>query len=167
MRVRGLFLAVSAVVASVAMAADRPLPKPGLWEITVSSEGSPRPPRTSRMCVDAATLGLLEKAGGGVGQLMCSRNDVRVVGKQVIADSVCKVESSTATTHTVISFDGNTAMRTDIHSHYEPAFVGKTDTSSVQTSRWIGECGADMKPGDVLIQGGIKINVNQLTPARR
>ncbi len=143
-------------------AADRPQLKEGLWEMTLVTAGSRRPPRTFKVCVDAKTLSLFERLGQTGPSEACSRNAVRTEGSRVIADAVCKIDTSQVTSHTEITYEGNTAFRTEIHAHYDPAFLGKTDSSSVRTAKWIGVCGADMHPGEVTTGAGIRLNLNEL-----
>jgi hypothetical protein len=145
---------------SGAMAADRPQLKPGLWEMALTVAGSRRPPRTYRLCVDAKTLSVFDRLAQSGPSQACSRNTVRTEGSRVIADAVCKVETSQVTTHTEITYQSETAFRSEIHAHYEPAFFGTTDSNSVRTAKWIGACSPDMHPGDVTTEAGIKLNLN-------
>ena len=48
------------LAAGLALAAELPKRKPGLWEMTLSSPDSKRPPRSARYCIDAATEALLD-----------------------------------------------------------------------------------------------------------
>lgn len=145
-----------------ATAADRPRLKEGLWEMTLVTAGSRRPPRTFKLCVDAKTLSLFDRLAQTGPSEGCSRNTVRTEGSRVIADAVCKLESSQVTSHTEIAYESDTAFRTEIHAHYEPPFLGKTDSSSVRTAKWVGACGPNMRPGEVTTETGIKLNLNEL-----
>ena len=143
-----------------ATAADRPQLKPGLWEMTLVTAGSRRPLQTLKVCIDANTLSVFERLGQTGPSGACSKNTVRTEGSKVIADAVCKFDTSQITSHTETTYEGETAFRTEIHAHYEPAFLGKTDSSSVRTAKWVGACGGDMHPGDVTTEAGIKLNLN-------
>jgi hypothetical protein len=158
-------LAIGCVVAGQAHCADVLQHRPGLWEMSVQSADSNRPARAYRLCLDASTEANLLQLAGAMPKEMCSKSGTRLEGAQRISDSVCSIGSSQATTHAVVTFDGDTAFRADIRIHYEPAFLGKTDSTVTQTGRWTGSCGAGMQPGDVVTATGMKLNLNHLPGA--
>ena len=60
---------------------------------------------------------------------------------------------SQQTAHSVTTFDGDSAYTTVIEAKYDPPFLGKTGTKLAQTGKWLGECGPDLKPGDMVVNG--------------
>jgi hypothetical protein len=109
------------------------------------------PPQVQRVCLDAATDALLYKFSEEAGRKMCSKFDVRTAGGKVEVDSVCKLGDSQMSSHTVMSFQGDTSYHEDITVHYDPPLRGKTaDSRSTQDGKWLGACAADMKPGDMV-----------------
>jgi hypothetical protein len=158
-------LAMACVVADQAHCADPSLHRPGLWEMSVQSADSNQTARAYRLCLDAATEGNLLRLAGAMPKETCSRSGTRIEGAQRISDSVCSIGSTQATTHAVVTFDGDSAFRAEIRVHYEPAFFGKTDSTVTQTGRWTGSCGTGMQPGDVLTSTGMKLNLNHLPGA--
>jgi hypothetical protein len=151
----------------VAVAADFPSHKPGLWEMTIGVSQTGTPPVTERMCLDAATDQLILKMAGGINQRMCSRTDLHSAGGKVVVDTTCHVGTSTVTGHSVTTFVGNTSTHTETTMHYDPPMRGKSDGSSTQDGKWIGACPADMKPGDMLISNPslpqpIRMNINDM-----
>jgi hypothetical protein len=103
------------MAASVALMAetDQLFRKPGLWLVT-RTIGPAGAPMTSRMCVDAATDAALHKYAMGFTAKDCSKNDVKIDGKQITIDAVCTAVGTQMTTHSVTTFTGDTAFHTDI-----------------------------------------------------
>jgi hypothetical protein len=87
-------------------------------------------------------------------------------GSQVITDTVCNIAQSQVTSHTVMTFESPTSFTIEIHSHFDPALFGKTESNSTQTGKWLGACPADMKPGDMLSPNGVKINLNSMLESK-
>jgi Protein of unknown function (DUF3617) len=146
---------------TVSLADDLPHLKPGLWLISSGSSHSHRP-RTSKLCVDHSTLGLMVSAGATMEHANCSRNERHFTGATMISDSVCRIGESESTTHAVVTYHGDTAYDIETHAHYAPPFFGRSDSTSHQSARWIGACPADMKPGDMLTPEGMKMNLGKV-----
>jgi Protein of unknown function (DUF3617) len=153
------------LVTADARADDLPARKPGLWEITIQSDRAPakRPMGAVQQCMDEATEKLMRDFGGGGAKRDCARQDMRREGGKLVVDSVCKIDvgagSSTATTHAVISGDFNTAYHMESHSTYSPPFMGHADGAMTMDAKWLGPCQAGQKPGDVIMPGGMKMNL--------
>jgi hypothetical protein len=81
-----------------------------------------------------------------------------VSGNTVTVDTVCQVDRLRSTSHTVITTISDTAYHHVAAVHFDPALFGRTDITSAMDGRWIGACGADMRPGDVITPMG-KINL--------
>jgi hypothetical protein len=151
-------LALSAMAALAACAAiaavgdfNFPSRKPGLWELSRSASNPKYPPQVQRICLDEATDRMLYQIGEGAGRKLCSRFDVRTADGTVIVDSICTLGNSHVTSHNVFSFRGNAAYHEDLSAHYDPPLSGKIqDAHTTQDGKWVGECTADMKPGDIV-----------------
>jgi hypothetical protein len=152
--------ALAAIFCSAALADDYPPRKPGLWVLTVGTEGTPV--HTMQMCIDAATDQIFHSVGTDLRAKHCAQNDVKVNGSVVTSDSVCKIRGTTVTTTATTNFNGDSAYHTDVKSHFDPALLGKTDETMTQDGKWTGPCPANMKPGDMVLANGIKINVKTL-----
>jgi len=153
------------VTAAVALTAQANLPKrkAGLWEITMTIDGNKIPMPTAKMCIDAATDAEFYKVGTGMAQSACSKRDIQVNGNVVTVDSICSFNGSrTSTTHATTTFAGDSAYRTEAKIHYEPPLMNKSDTEVAQDGKWVGACAADMQPGDIVMPGGVKLNVKDM-----
>jgi hypothetical protein len=146
----------------VVRAQDFPTRKAGLWEIAMTMSGGQMPPQQTKMCIDAATDAELFKLGMNASQGMCQRHDMKRDGGTVTVDAECKMGDTTASTHAVTTFTGDTAYHTDINTKFDPPMAGHAASVMVQDAKWTGPCPADMQPGDIEMANGIKMNVKQM-----
>jgi hypothetical protein len=148
-------LALALLLTPVLARADAPpARKAGLWEVTTSREGAPAM-RKVQMCLDAASQNKFSAMGHEARKsLKCRKTEGHRSGNVFTLDSVCKVMGSTQTMHTVITFDSEDEYTTEISTHTAPPLKhGRADTKMTQHGRWLGPCGPDMKPGDMMING--------------
>ena len=152
---KALFLA--AAIATPAQATDLPARKPGLWEVKTSIEGSPRA-LTVQQCVDASTDQMLQSSAGPFSAAACPDREVKKSDASMSIDSRCSLGGKPATAHAVVagSFDSAYTMTVTSEGGGLPAVKMTID------SKWLGACAADQKPGDVIMSGGVKINVPEL-----
>jgi hypothetical protein len=155
-----------AAVASSTFAADAPKRKAGLWEITQNIEGTPlgaMPP--IQQCIDARTDDLMQQQGRSMAKTNCSQSDVKRDGNRVVVHTACKVGASTATSDGVFTGDFDSNYHADLKTKYSPPFQGIAELAMTIDAKWLGPCGADMKPGDISI-GGMKFNPAQMLGQR-
>jgi len=146
-------------------AQDLPARKPGLWQVTMLTASSKMPPQQMKYCLDAATDAALYKMGMSAVQGMCSRNDIHRSGNVVTIDTECKMGEMLVTSHSTMTFVGDTANHTDIQTHFDPPMMGRSDSSMTRDATWAGPCPADMQPGDIVMANGMKMNLNSM-PAK-
>ncbi len=110
---------------------------------------------TSLMCIDAATdREMMDYALKRAGDC---KNAVKRQGTTYTVDSECTVSGTAVKSKTVISGDFSSA--------YTARTEGTMGTESMlitQTAKWKGADCAGMKPGDISLFGGIKINIKQM-----
>jgi len=145
-----------------AFAADLPVLKSGLWELSRSTGAQPETKRLTTMCLDESVQAQMREFGLGVAKELCSKSDRRVEGNRLIIDAVCKLGVTTMTTHSVMTFSGNTAYHTDASATYDPPMKNMTDASSSIDGKWIGECKAGQQPGDITLESGQTINIKSM-----
>lgn len=153
-----LGLAMAFAVTSGAFSDEMPHRKAGLWELTTQPPGMPHAIQ-SKLCLDASTDVALQDYGPGGGKADCSKRDVKREGNQTIIDSQCLANGSTVTTHTVLTWTGDTAYHMENQSHWDPPFMGKADHGTTQDAKWLGECPEGMAPGDMTMANGMTINI--------
>src|SRR4051794_34725013 len=156
--------------AGPALAIDMPSRKPGLWQLTMNFEGGKVPTQTMKHCIDAETDKLMNSPAGSMGREQCTQNNVQRVGSTVVIDSVCKFGNMTNISHAVASGDFNSNYTVQVDSKREggPAVPGGAPgtTKMMITAKWLGGCEAGQKPGDMIMEGGMKVNVRELQQMR-
>jgi uncharacterized protein DUF3617 len=148
---RCLLLAILCLFGTAAAAQDMPRRKSGLWEISVSMQQMGAP-MVSRQCVDQSTNDMSRQSSRG-GKEKCSKTSVRREGGNVVVDSVCQVEGSTATSHGVFSGDFNSAYKGDMTTKFAPPLHGMAESKMNFQARHVGPCAPGQKPGDAAVQG--------------
>jgi hypothetical protein len=137
-----------------------PSRKAGLWEQTMNSE---KMHQTVSMCIDTALDQKMKVWGSQSGKSNCSEEKIsQHLGGGYEFHAVCAMgESGTITS------DGQATG--DFGSHYTVALTSTTSGSPMAQANgvhkmsidavWKGPCPADMKPGDMMLPGGMKFNV--------
>jgi hypothetical protein len=163
-----LVLIAFAATASSAIAAPLELPtrKAGLWELKMAFEGRNLPPQTLQHCTDAATDKQMTSLAGNMRQ-DCSKQDMQKSGNTITVDSVCAIQGATITSHAVITGDFNSAYTVKVTSKRSggpsvPGMPAEATTNMTIDAKYTGACKADQKPGDMIMPGGQKINVNDM-----
>ena len=134
---------------AAAASSDTPQRKSGLWEMKMSGGHMPGG-MTMQQCVDQKSddISKMQQAKSN-----CTKNVVRREGDKIVAESVCKVEGTTATTRTVFTGNFDSAFKADIRSTYDPPMHGMRESSSMMEAKWLGPCAAGQKAGDVVMPG--------------
>jgi hypothetical protein len=67
------------------------------------------------------------------------------------------------TSHSEITGDFNSAytVRSTSHSERGPSALPRDSTTTIE-AKWLGACKGDQKPGDIMMPGGIKMNVKDM-----
>ena len=149
--IRFLAFPVLLLGAASVLAQDAPKRKSGLWEISMTSPQMPGP-MVSRQGVDEKTDDMGKSASRG-GPEKCSKKSVRREGGNVIVESVCQVEGSTATTRGVFTGDFNSSYKGEMTTKFAPPMNGMAETRMNFQARHTGPCAPGQKPGDVAVQG--------------
>jgi hypothetical protein len=160
--IRLLLPLAALLLAAPARAADPPLPplRPGLW---VQSIGLGGRPMEVRACIDAQTLRRMWDRGLMMGTQDCARRDVARTATGYTLDLMCRIADRTMTGHGVITATGDTDFHMDLHSRIDPPFPAMPGEQSVaMDGRWSGPCPADMRPGDMVMPGGLRMNVDRM-----
>jgi hypothetical protein len=155
----GLF----AALAPDAGAVEMPVRKPGLWEMKTMRTGSPVPEMTIQHCTDETTDKDMASTFSPVSKDMCSKQDVQKTATGYVSDSVCSVAGMSITSHAEITGDFNSAytVRSTSHTDRGPAAAPRDSTATIE-AKWLGACKPDQKPGDILMPGGIKMNIKDM-----
>ena len=135
--------------------------KAGLWEQTVSMA---QMTQSTKVCLDAATDKQMTWWGSQAAKSTCAEQNITAhPGGGWDFHSVCKSPGGGTTTS-----DGTASG--DFNSHYKVDVTSTTAGGPMPQANgvhkisieatWQGPCPADMKPGDMEMPGGMKINMN-------
>lgn len=132
--------------------------KAGQWEIALEMAGAPA--MTMQMCIDAATDRMLQESGTATPGSQCANTDARQENGSYIVESVCTINGARTRSRAVMTGDFDSAYTVDITSTTEGGDTGMPPHSTLrQVATWKGACPAGMAPGDMVMPGGMKINV--------
>ena len=145
-----------------ATAVELPVRKAGLWEMKVLSGGSV-PEMTMQQCTDEATDKDMSTAMSPVAKEMCSKQDIQKTSAGYVTDSVCAIAGTTIKSKAEITGDFNSAYTVKSSSHSEGGMGGAPrDSTTTIEAKWVGACKGDQKPGDIMMPGGMKMNVKDM-----
>jgi hypothetical protein len=149
--------------ASNAGAVDLPVRKAGLWEMKVLHTGSSAPEMTMQHCTDETTDKEMATSFSPLGKDVCSKQDIQKTATGYVTDSVCGIAGMSIKSHAEITGDFNSAYTVKSTSRGEggPAGAARDSTTTIQ-AKWLGACKADQKPGDIMMPGGMKMNIKDM-----
>jgi len=142
-----------------ALAQDFPKLKPGLWEMERSAERGAQHPNRMTMCLDDTVQKEMFDMGAGAMKGMCSKHEFKMSGNRGTGDFICDFGGSRMHSKSTMQMTGNTGYRTEIHTTYDPPFMGQRETTTVLSARHVGACKPGQRPGDMLLPNGQTLNV--------
>ena len=159
-----LSLSVAGLLAPIsAGAVELPVRKAGLWEMKVQNAGAPKPEMTMQQCTDETTDKDMSTSFSPMAKEICSKQDIQKTATGYVSDSVCGVAGMTIKAHAEIIGDFNSAYTVKSTSHSEGGMAGTgRDNSTTIEAKWLGACKPDQKPGDIVMPGGMKMNIMDL-----
>src|SRR5438309_5836003 len=149
--------------ANNANAVELPVRKAGLWEMKVQRAGSPVPDMTMQHCTDETTDKEMSTSFSPVGKDVCSKQDIQKTATGYVSDSVCGVAGMSIASHAEITGDFNSAytVKSTSHSERGPAAVPRDSATTIE-AKWLGACKPDQKAGDIMMPGGMKMNIKDM-----
>lgn len=138
-----------------------PARQPGLWQTTITEDGSEDTPQGLQICVDAQTDQHLGVLGNDLSGDTCKRTVSKTGdGWGLLAE--CDMGSGGTN-----EFSGS--ITGDYSRDYSMKVRSQTTGAALPTmnrvtnytvvSRWTGACAKDQAPGDVIVNDGFKINL--------
>lgn len=146
---------------STAKADSFPPRKPGLWEVGIHS-GEGVPPQKVSQCIDRETDAKLQEnvmSGPGGGAERCSKNEFKAVAGGYKMHSECQFAGTTAISDGMFTGDFNSEYKAEILITYAPPLFGQASGKVAMSGKWLGECPANMKPGDMKMANGKIVNL--------
>jgi hypothetical protein len=143
---------------------DVPPLRAGLWEAT-SAGVRPQSPSVTRMCLDRHTQRhVLDQLAVALPR-MCSRNHYGMRAGRFVTDSACTFGASAIEGRTETTFVRDTAYRMEVVGRVGPAGKAAETRKAVIDGRHVGACPAGMKPGDMVLPNGLRLNLVDLGAA--
>jgi hypothetical protein len=160
-----VLIASAALATPLALGAqtlDLPPRKAGLWDVTTVVEKPAGVPMvTAQMCLDPATdrelMDYALKLSGNCKSLAAKRE-----GKGLVIDADCTIGGKATKSKVVLTGDFQSAYTARIEGTMDGGGKGPQSMLTTQTASWKGADCAGMKPGDITMFGGVKINIKQL-----
>jgi len=169
MRPAAVLLAAAALAAPLAASAqslDLPARKAGLWEIAMTVEKPQALPAiTTKVCLDAATDRELMDHGLKLTGSKCRSLTAKRQGRSYVIEADCKIAGAMTKSRTVMAGDFGSSYTVRTEGTMEGGRGGEKGPQSTlvtQTATWKSADCPGMKPGDMTIAGGIKVNIKQL-----
>jgi hypothetical protein len=150
----GVFAALPALAGPVEM----PNRKPGLWEIRVSP-GASMPAMTMQQCTDASTDKDMAASFSPMAKEMCSKQDMQKTATGIVIDSTCTIGGVSSVSHTEITGDFNSAYSMKVSTK---SAGNQPESTTMMDAKWLGACKADQKAGDIVMPGGMKMNIKDM-----
>lgn len=139
-------------------AQDLPKLKAGLWETTTTSSGPKGAPGSSMkhtMCIDDKAQKDMMAFSQNMGA-NCAKNTVRRDGNKVYGEAECSMGGKMMVkSQSVTTVSGDSSYRTEVKSTISPPMAGMGESSALVEGRHVGACPANMKPGDINMNGRI------------
>src|ERR1700761_6594417 len=153
---------VALLPAAGARADELPIRKAGLWEMKVARAGSTTD-LTMQQCTDESTDKEMSTSFSPMAKEICSKRDIQKTANGYVTDSTCGLAGVSIVSHAEITGDFSSAYTVHSTSHSEggPAAT-KGDHVSTVEAKWLGACKADQKPGDIVMPGGLKMNIHDM-----
>jgi hypothetical protein len=158
-------LVPAATLTAAAQTLELPSRRPGLWEFSMTMERQPAmAPIVTRMCFDPATERELMDYALKTSRENCSRHDMKRAGKTWVIDSECTFAKTKNVSRITVSGDFQSTVTIRIEGTTEglPGEQGPHRTLITQAAVWKSADCAGMKPGDIALPGGLKMNVRML-----
>jgi hypothetical protein len=158
---------LATVVCGPVAAQDYPKLRPGLWEMERSAgSGAPQLNKMT-MCLDATVQKQMFDMGAGTMQGMCSRHEFKMSGNRGTGDFICDFGGSKMHSTSTMTMTGDTSYRTEIHTTYDPPFMGQKENTTVLTARHTGACKPGQRPGDMVLPNGQTMNMRDAIDAAK
>jgi hypothetical protein len=132
----------------IALGADPPQLKEGLWSIhsqTIDNPGNKKTESSSTICrshaYDQHVQSIAKDRKG------CTLNE-SFAGGAYTSEVHCVVAGAAIDTKGTSVYQGDASTHSESHTTYTPAFAGVSESTMVMDQKYIGSCPAGIQPGD-------------------
>lgn len=159
-----LLFVLCILIPFTAVADELPERKPGLWEMTSKVNIMGRNvEQIIKQCVDEQTdKELLSMGKNSPVGTDCSAPTFEKVGDTYLSKMACKGKGMNVSTETVFRGDFDSKFTSESTITYDPPLPTGDAQKVTVNAKWIGDCGAGLSPGEILLPDGKKINLMEL-----
>lgn len=159
----GALLAICGGGLSAASADDLPIRKPGLWEIRIKLTGGAAPTAMMRHCTDESVDRQMSTLFNPLSPPPCSKSNILKEADHYTISSSCTADDKIVKVMSDVSGDFQTSYTvvTETKVQDDPD-SDPTLSSMTLEGKYAGACKWGQKPGDVMMAGGLKVNVKQM-----
>ena len=150
-----------------AAAQDFPKLKPGLWEMTTSTNRAPDAKSKSTLCLDASVQQDMIRMSSGMMAGLCSKSELKMSGNKFTGEAVCNLGGSTMKSKSVMTMTSDTSYRTEAEATFDPPLGGHATSKSVIEGRHVGACKPGQQPGDLTTPTGQTINIRNVMSGKK
>ncbi len=139
-----------------------PIRKAGLWEVTMQITGVSKtatPAVVTQQCTDESVDRQMNKMSSDA--MTCSKQDMTKTSSGYVFDSVCTVGDATVNSHAEASGDFNSAYSVKTTAKSTGGGLPPEMVTVIQ-AKWLSACKPDQKPGDMVMPGGMKMNISDI-----
>jgi hypothetical protein len=149
-------------------AAELPVRRPGLWEIKIKLTGGAAPTAMMRHCTDESTDREMSTMFNPLVPQPCPKSDIQKRGDGFTIDSVCRADNKNITLHSEVTGDflNNYTVVTETKTQDEPDTEPSVSSMTLE-GKYLGACKLGQKPGDVMMAGGMKVNIKDMDTFRK
>ncbi|MDQ8729006.1 DUF3617 family protein [Bradyrhizobium sp. LHD-71] len=146
-----------------ASAAELPIRRPGLWEIKIKLTGGAAPTAMMHHCTDESTDRQMSTMFNPLAPHHCPKSDIQKHAEHYTIDAVCRIDNKTFAVHADVTGDFQTSYTVAAEKKIQDEPDSAPVVSNVTLEgRFVGACKPDQKPGDVMMAGGMKINIKEM-----
>ena len=159
----GVVLALAIGGAAPARADELPIRKPGLWEIRIKLTGGAAPTAMMRHCTDETVDRQMSTLFNPLSPPPCSKSNVLKEADHYIVNSSCTADDKLVKIMTDVSGDFQTSYTVVTETKIQDDPDSDPALSSMTLEgKYVGSCKFGQKPGDVVMAGGMKVNVKEM-----
>jgi hypothetical protein len=147
---------------------ELPIRKPGLWEIKIKLTGGAAPTAMMRHCTDEAVDRQLSTRFNPLIAPPCPKSSVQKEGDHYTVESSCNADDKIVKVRSDVSgdFQSSYTVVTETRTLDDPD-SDPTLSSMTLEGKYLGGCKFGQKPGDVVMAGGLKINIKDLDNVKK
>jgi hypothetical protein len=143
-------------------ATELPVRKPGLWEIKIKLTGGAAPTAMMRHCTDESIDRQMSTLFNPLAPQPCPKSEIQKENDRFTIDATCRVDNKTVTLRSDVSGDFNSSYSVVTETRTQEPESEPSVSSMTLEGRYVGSCKWGQKPGDVVMAGGLKVNIKEM-----